>query len=108
MSKELAVAEGWSDPNDVEIMAEAVRVVERSTRRMITAGAYLPRGVIGVPMGEALHSVFIGDLVCVLEGKVPAVRTSLHLTPEPETCECGTGNNAVGPGHSTWCRRYRA
>jgi hypothetical protein len=22
--------------------------------------------------------------------------------------ECGTGNDAIGPGHSTWCRRYRA
>ncbi len=23
-----------------------------------------------------------------------------------QTCECGSGSNAIGPGHSDWCRRY--
>jgi hypothetical protein len=75
-----------------------------------------------------------GDRVEVtLDGEVREVRTSVRITatPEapapftpgasewlchdevvrvtatPEPCECGTGNDAIGPGHSDWCRRYR-
>jgi hypothetical protein len=25
---------------------------------------------------------------------------------QPATCECGSGSNLMGPGHSSWCRRY--
>jgi hypothetical protein len=26
--------------------------------------------------------------------------------PASTTCECGSGSNAIGPGHSDWCRRF--
>lgn len=25
---------------------------------------------------------------------------------DDERCECGSGNDAMGPGHSDWCKRY--
>jgi hypothetical protein len=72
-------------PEQQAILAEAMRVVSQATRAMI------------------------GRAVLVLPGRVHAVRTSVHITATPEaleTCECGTGNDAIGPGHSDWCRRY--
>jgi hypothetical protein len=48
-------------------------------------------------------------LVFTLPGRVHTVITKLRITTTPkalETCECGTGNDAIGPGHSDWCRRY--
>ena len=85
------------------VMAHAQAAVMKATVRMIGAG-YLFR-VGDRVSGDGSR---FGTVVRVSDYGMVDMQWDSDIHFSKPACECGSGSDAIGLGHSHWCQQYRA